>query len=76
MHHERLANSDHTLLGSGNRTLEQEEVILDDTVVWEASQGRDSLWGNVRLCRRILLVVTAANTVDLLVQFSTMVITV
>ena len=76
MHHERLANSDHTLLGSRNRTLEQEEVILDDAVVWKASQGRDSLLGNVRLCRRILLVVTAANTVDLLVQFSAVVITV
>jgi len=47
VHHERLAKSDHTLLGTRYGTLEQDKVILDDTVVGKATQRRDLLFGNV-----------------------------
>ena len=47
MHHEGLADSDDTLLGSGDGTLEHEVVVLDDTVVREASHGGDGLLGDV-----------------------------
>lgn len=74
MYHKRLANSDHTLLGTRDGTLEQDKVVLDDTVMWEATQRRDVLFGNIRFCRRIRLVLTRADAVDLLVELRTMMI--
>ena len=74
--HERLAQGDDTLLGSGNRALEYEEVVLDDTVVGEATHGCDGLLGNVVLGRGIVLISTRANPVDLLVELSSVVVTV
>ena len=47
--HERLAESDDTLLGSRNRALEHEEIVLDDAVMREATHRRDGLFGDVRL---------------------------
>ena len=76
MHHERLADSDDTLLGSGDGTLEHEVVVLDDTVVGEATHGCNCLLGNVVLGRSVTFIVTLANAIDLLVEFSTMVVAV
>lgn len=37
--HEGLSESEHSLLGSGNATLEDQEVVVDETVVGESSHG-------------------------------------
>ena len=76
VHHERLADRDDTLLGTRDGTLEHEVVVLDDTVVREATHGRNCLLGNIRLRRRVCFVVALANTVDLLVDLRTVVVTV
>ena len=76
VHHEGLADSDDTLLGSGDGTLEHEVVVLDDTVVREAAHGSNGLLRDVVLRGRIAFVVALADTVDLLVEFRTVVVTV
>ena len=76
MNHERLAKGDDTLLGSGDGALQDEEIVLDDTVVGEATHGRDLLLGHVRLSRSVGLVLARADPVDLLVEFGTVVVTV
>ena len=74
--HERLAEGDDTLLGTGNRPLEDKEVVLDDTVVGEATHGRDLLVGDIGLGRCVSSVLARANAVDLLVELGTVVVTV
>ena len=74
--HERLADGDDTLLGSRDRALEHEVVVLDDTVVREATHGRDGLLGDVVLRRGVALVVALANAVDLLVELRAVVVAV
>ena len=74
--HEGLAESDDTLLGTGDRALEDKEVVLDDTVVGEATHGRDLLVGDVRLGGRVGDILARADTVDLLVELGTVVVTV
>ena len=74
--HERLAEGDHALLGAGDRALEHQVVVLDDTVVGEATHGRDGLLGDVSVGRGVALVVSSTDTVDLLVELRTMVVTV
>ena len=74
--HERLANGDYTLLDSRNGTLEHDVVVPDNTVVGEATHGCNCLLGNVVLSRSVTFIVTLANAIDLLVEFSTMVVTV
>ena len=74
--HERLADGDDTLLGSRDGTLEDEEIVLDDTVVGEATHGRDLLVGDIRLGRGVSGVLAGADAVDLLVELSTMMVTV
>ena len=76
MDHERLADGDDTLLGSGDRSLEDKEVVLDNTVVGEATHGRDRLLGNIVLGRRVSIVLAAANPIDLLVELRTVMVTV
>ena len=76
MDHERLADRDNTLLGSRDGALEDEEVVLDDTVVGEATHRRDLLVGDVRLSGRVGGVLARANAVDLLVELCTVVVTV
>ena len=76
MDHERLADGDDTLLGSRDGTLEDEEIVLDDTVVGEATHGRDLLVGDIRLGRGVSGVLAGADAVDLLVELSTMMVTI
>jgi len=66
--HERFAEGNDTLLCSGDRALEEEEVVLDDTVVGETTHGGDSLLGNVVFGGGIVVVLTETNTVDLFVD--------
>ena len=76
VNHERLAEGDNTLLGSGDGALEHQVVVLDDTIVREATHGRDGLLGDVRVRRGVTLVVGSTDTVDLLVELRTVVVTV
>lgn len=48
--------------------LDQDEVVLDDTVTNETTDGGDSLLGNIELGRSRSLIVSLADTVDLLVD--------
>jgi hypothetical protein len=72
--HERLADGDDTLLRARNGTLEHEVVVLDDTVVGEATHRRDRLFGDIGLGRRVALVGTRANAVDFLIELRTVVV--
>jgi hypothetical protein len=56
VNHERLADGDHTLLGTRDGALEHEIVVLDDTVVREATHRGDRLFGDVVLSRRVRFV--------------------
>jgi len=74
--HERLAESDDTLLGSGDRSLEDEEIVLDDTVMGEATHGRDGLLGDIGLSRSASIVTFSTDAVNLLVELGTVMVTV
>ena len=76
MDHERLADRDNTLLGSRDGSLEHEVVVLDDTVVGEATHGSDRLVCSIGFSGSVVLIITTANAVNLLVKFSTVVVTV
>lgn len=76
MNHEGLAEGDDTLLGSRDRTLEEEEVVLDDTVVGETTQWSDGLLCDVLLSRSIVVLLTKANAIDLLVDLRSVVVTI
>ena len=73
---ERLADGDDTLLGSGNGALEHDVVVLDNTVVGEATHGSNALLRDVMLSRGVGVVVAPANAVDLLVELRAVVVTV
>jgi hypothetical protein len=74
--HERLAEGHDTLFGTRDGALEHQEVVLDDTVVREASHRGDRLLGDVRVGRGITLVAGGTNTVDLFVELGTVVVTI
>lgn len=76
MDHEGFAEGNNTLLSSRNRAFEEEEVVLDDTVVGETTQGSDHLLGNVLLSGGIVVVFAKANAVNLLVDFRSVVVTI
>ena len=76
VNHERLADRDNTLLGTRDGTLQHEVVVLDDTVVGEATHGSNALLGDIMLSRGVGVVVAPANAVDLLVEFGTVMVTV
>lgn len=74
--HKRLADGDDTLLRAGYGALQQEVVVLDDTVMREATKRGDGLLGDIVLSGGVTLVVAAADTVDLLVELRAVVVTV
>ena len=74
--HERLAEGNNTLLGSGNRALQDDEVVLNDTIVRETTHGCDSLLGDIVLSRSVSVIGARANAVNLLVELGTVVVTV
>ena len=76
MDHEGFAEGNDTLLGSRDGALEKEEVILDDTVVGETTQGGDGLLADVVFGGGVVVLGTEANAVDLLVDLRSVVITV
>ena len=76
MDHEGFAEGNDTLLGSRDGALEKEEVILDDTVVGETTQGGDGLLADVVFGGGVVVLGTEANAVDLLVDLRSVVVTV
>jgi len=75
---ERLTEGHHALLGTDNRTLDHNPLLVDLTVVREAAHRRDALLGQivggggtVRVLAQLL-----ADAVDLLVDLGTVVVTV
>jgi len=74
--HKGFAEGNNTLLGSRDGALEEEEVVLDDTVVGETTQGSDLLLGDVLLGGGIVVLFAEANAVDLLVDFRSVVVTI
>jgi len=72
----RLTKSDNTLLGTNDTTLNHQPILVDNTVVGEATHWGDSLLGWIVIALSVLLIVTLTNTVDLLVDLGTVVVTV
>lgn len=72
----RLADSQNTLLHTRAAALDHDEVVLHHTVVGEATHGGNGLLGGVELGGGRGLVSTVTDTVDLLVELSTVVVTV
>merc|ERR1719263_1091528 len=56
---ERLSNGDLSLSWSHNVSSEKQEVLVDDTVVWESSN-----WGDVLLCWIVLSLGVVADSAD------------
>ena len=75
---ERLSNGDLSLLWTHNGTSEEEEVLVDNTVVWETTDWSDSLGIWISFGGGIVQGTsnnTGANSVDLMVQLSSVVVT-
>lgn len=76
VNHQTLPDSQDALLGAGDRTLEHEEVILHDSVVRESTEGSDALVCRISVRRTVLGVSAGADSVDLFVQFGTVMISI
>lgn len=74
--HERFSESDYTLLGTSNATLENQEIVLHNTVMREATHGGDRLLRRVEFGGGVVFVVALSDAVDLLVDLRSVVITV
>lgn len=82
----RFAKSDDTLAGTGNTTLDHEEVLGDNTILRETTERGDVLLGGIEVgggvvggeSADVLSIIggALADTVDLLVDFNTVMITV
>jgi hypothetical protein len=72
--HEGFTDCDDTLLGTGDRAFQHEEVVLDDTIVGEATHGCDRLLGDVRFGGSISCICAETNAVNLLVEFRTVMV--
>jgi len=70
-----FADGHDTLLDTWNAALEQQEVVLDLTIAYETAHWCDVLLGDVELCGSIALIVTLSDTVDLVVDGCTVMVT-
>lgn len=77
---ETLSQDQRSLLGTNAASLDHDEIVVDDTVVGEATQGGDALFGQISNSGSISLATiildSDADSVDLLVDFGSVVITV
>ena len=74
--HGRLAERENTLADTSAAALDEQEVVLDQTVAHKGTERVDVLLRNVVVGGPVGLVVTLANAVDLLVGLGTVVVTV
>jgi len=70
-----LAKSDHALLGTDNTALNQEPVLVDLTVVGEASNGGDSLLSEILVGGSGVVDSLGTNTKNALVDFGSVEVT-
>ena len=73
---EGLAESDDSLSGTHDRTLDHDPVVLDNTVVRETTHRGNSLLGEIGFGGGRVGITSSTHTVDLLVDHSTVVVTV
>jgi len=71
MLHQRLTQNQGTLLNSNNGSLHHHPVLADQSVVNESSHGVDALLGQIGLGLTAVVVSLLSNTVNLLVHFGT-----
>jgi len=79
---ERLPEGEDTLLGSNAATLQEDEVLLNLSVMWESTHGGDGLVGKVILSGGVILNqlpvlhgVSSSHSVYLLVDLSSVMVT-
>jgi len=80
----RFTEGDDSLLGTDDAALDHDEVLLDDTVVWEATHWGDGLLGDVSCGLRVevggvafsIFLDAGGDSVDLLVHLGTVVVSV
>lgn len=73
---QRLAQNQGTLLRTSAATLDHDEVVLDNTIMMEATHGSDGLGGKIELSAGAAGISAVGNAVDLLVHLSAVVETV
>jgi len=71
-----LSKGEHSLLGSSRGSLDHEEVFVDDTIVRETAHGSDALLSQIDLSGTALLVAAVSDSIDLLVDLSSVMITI
>ena len=80
LRNEGFSEDEWSLLWSDAATLDEEEIVLDDTVMWEATQRSDRLFSQISGGAGVVLSTfisdTSTNSVDLLVDFGSVVVTV
>jgi len=69
---ERSTQRDGTLASTTDAALQHDKVLLDDTVLWEATHWSDALLDRVKLSLGASLIRAQTNAVDLLVDLGTM----
>jgi len=72
---QRLSQGDWALAAASNASLEQQPVLVDNTVVGETAQRSDALLGQIVLSGGRLSITLLANTQDSLVDLGTVVVT-
>jgi hypothetical protein len=73
--HHRLTEDKRALLDTNNTSLEHDPVFVDLTIVDESTHGCDTLLGQISLGLATVLNTLLTNTVNLLVEFSTVEVT-
>lgn len=70
-----LSKHNNLLLGSNTTSLDDNEIILDNTVVWESTQWGNLFISDILWSGSTVDQLTVGNSVDLFVHFSSVVIT-
>jgi len=72
VHHEGFAQSDYTLSAADDGTFEKEEVVVDLSVMHEATHGGNLLDSDISISPSIVVVIPCPYAVDLAVHVGTM----
>jgi len=79
LRNQTLSQDQSSLLGTNTATLDENEILLDNTVVGETSQRSDTLFGQISSSGSVVSTTVVSDTgtdsVDFLVHFSSVVIT-
>jgi len=76
MNHHTLTHNKRSLLHTNNSTLEHNPVLIDLSVLDESSHGGDALLGKIGISLTRSLISLLSDTVNLLVKFSTVEVTI